>query len=86
MEGILFLEFWMEVAVPFVVVPQSSSHAGLLLVVDLTVPLILLEPWGRSPLTEGDGFTSGIPESVTVTPRFSSIFLSKNQDATSDLT
>lgn len=71
----LFAELWTEAASCFVVGPQSSSQAGLFLVVEVSVSIVPLEALGWSPLATGDGFASGIPESVTVTPRFSSIFL-----------
>jgi len=63
------------VAVPLVIGPQSSSHAALLFDEEMdTLALGIGSEW--SPLvTEGDALTAGGPASVTVTPRFSSIFL-----------
>ena len=55
---------------------QSSSHEGLLLVVDDDVVGVdSFKVAEKCPLVVADSFTSSIPESVTLTPRFSSICL-----------
>lgn len=54
---------------------QSSSHAELRLVLVGALETALFVCPDRTPSTAGDGFGSGNPESVKVTPRFSSIFL-----------
>lgn len=66
------------VALFFVVGPQSSSHDGPDLVDGFWVGLLAGSEW--SPLVNGgDTRTSGVPVSVTVTPRFSSIFLQEEK-------
>lgn len=66
-------------AVFFTVGPQSSSHEGLLFV-DEFCAVGFDNGSERSPLTDADDtLTSGVPDSVIVTPRFSSIFLQEEE-------
>lgn len=54
---------------------QSSSHAGLFFAAEATFSIFWIGVCNWIPSAAEPGLTSGTPESLTVTPLFSSIFL-----------